>query len=178
MINTKNKLSAACAGAALIAASLWVSPAFANLDGGSVGKSEDKKTEFQCLTEAIYFEARSEPASGQVAVAQVILNRVESPLYPGTICDVVYQNDHLRNRCQFSFACDGKDEAMDESEAYADAVVVAKKAMACDPNCREGEGGVAISTHYHADYVAPGWAKKFEQTGSVGRHIFYYSASL
>jgi spore germination cell wall hydrolase CwlJ-like protein len=50
--------------------------------------------------------------------------------------------------------------------------------MICNPDCREEKGGVASSTHYHADYVAPGWAKKFERTGSVGRHIFYYSASL
>ena len=178
MNNTKSTLGAFGAGAALIAASLWVSPASANLDAGGGGKADSKKTEFQCLTEAIYFESRGEPLRGQIAVAQVVLNRVDSPLFPDTICDVVYQNDHMLNRCQFSFACDGKDETMDESEAYADAVVAAKKAMACNPDCREEKGGVASSNFYHADYVAPGWAKKFERTGSVGRHIFYYSASL
>ena len=65
------------------------------------------KGEQKCLATAIYFEARGESLRGQAAVAQVVLNRVRNPTYPSTICGVVYQNDHLRNRCQFSFACDG-----------------------------------------------------------------------
>lgn len=178
MTNDNKTLSVLCAGGALIAASLWISPASANVEGQGDGKPGVGKTEFRCLTEAVYFEARGEPASGQIAVAQVVLNRVDSPLFPDTICGVVYQNDHLPNRCQFSFACDGKEETMDESEAYADAVVAAKKAMACNPDCREEKGGVASSNFYHADYVAPNWAKKFERVGALGRHIFYYSASL
>jgi spore germination cell wall hydrolase CwlJ-like protein len=176
MRKTKKILGFIALGVSLAAASL--STAQASADAGSTSETTGKKTEFQCLAEAIYFEARGEPMGGQIAVAQVILNRVEHPAYPETICDVVYQNDHLRNRCQFSFACDGKADEIDESEAYADAVVAAKKAMACDPNCREEEGGIAESTHYHASYVAPGWAKKFQRTGAVGQHIFYYSETL
>jgi spore germination cell wall hydrolase CwlJ-like protein len=63
--------------------------------------------EQKCLAEGIYFEARGEKVEGQAAVAQVILNRVRNPTFPNTICGVVYQNDTWRNRCQFSFACDG-----------------------------------------------------------------------
>ena len=178
-MNIKMNLGAFCAGIAL-AASVWVSPASANIvgKGGGIAKANSGNTEFQCLTEAIYFEARGEPAAGQIAVAQVILNRVDSPLYPDTICDVVYQNAEMLNRCQFSFACDGREEAMDESEAYADAVVAAKKAMGCDSTCRENKGGIASSTFYHANYVEPSWSKVFERTGTIGRHIFYYSATL
>jgi len=72
----------------------------------AVAASGNVETSRQCLAEAIYFEARGEPEEGQVAVAQVILNRVRSGLYPGTVCDVVYQNKERHNRCQFSFACD------------------------------------------------------------------------
>lgn len=84
----------------------------------------------------------------------------------------------MLNRCQFSFACDGKEEEMGDSEAYADAVVAAKKAMACDSTCRESEGGIATSTFYHANYVEPNWSRKFQRTGTIGHHIFYYSATL
>ncbi len=178
MHNTKRMPSAFCAGAAMIAASLWITPASANLEDRGSGKAGSEKTEFQCLAEAIYFEARGEPTAGQVAVAQVILNRVESPLYPDTICNVVYQNAEMSNRCQFSFACDGKEEEMDDPDGYADAVVAAKKAMACDSTCRENKGGVATSTFYHANYVEPDWSSKFQKTGTIGRHIFYYSATL
>ena len=69
-------------------------------------KSAFSAAQQRCLAEGIYFEARGEPVSGQAAVSQVILNRVRNPHYPNTICGVVYQNKHWRNRCQFSFACD------------------------------------------------------------------------
>jgi len=72
--------------------------------------------ELRCLAEGMYFEARSEPLRGQLAVGRVIMNRVASDAYPDTICDVVYQNDHMRNRCQFSFACDGKPDKIAEYE--------------------------------------------------------------
>lgn len=64
----------------------------------------------QCLAQAIYFEARSEPLEGQLAVGQVVMNRVESNAYPDTTCEVVFQNERMRHRCQFSFACDGKSD--------------------------------------------------------------------
>lgn len=141
---------------------------------------EDVQTEQQCLADAIYFEARSEPMAGQLAVGRVILNRVDSPYYPDTICEVVYQNAHKLNACQFSFACDGTEPRITEPEAYAEAMLAAAKAAACDQDCRRllgAKGQLAISTHYHADYVQPSWAAKLKRLGSVGRHIFYYTST-
>jgi hypothetical protein len=74
--------------------------------------------EIECLTAAIYFEARGEPIIGQNMVAQVVLNRVESAYYPDTVCDVVYQNAHRKNACQFSFACDDLPDRFDEGPAH------------------------------------------------------------
>jgi len=134
--------------------------------------------EIECLATAVYFEARGEPVKGQIAVANVILNRVESPYYPDTICGVVYQNSHRRNACQFSFACDGKTKKITETKAYKTAKALAQKIFACDEECHASALPIARSTHYHADYVTPRWAKKLERTGKIGRHIFYYTASM
>ena len=140
----------------------------------------DLHSEQTCLAEAIYFEARSEPEAGQAAVGRVILNRVDSPYYPDTVCDVVYQNAEKFNACQFSFACDGTEPQIKESDAYARAMVVAAQLVACDRDCRVTtgtKGGIATSTHYHADYVSPWWSSKLKRLGHVGRHIFYYTAT-
>ena len=75
-------------------------------------------TELKCLATAIYFEARGEPEHGQIAVAQVVLNRLKNPTYPNTICGVVYQNKTHRNRCQFSFACDGRPERITDMGSW------------------------------------------------------------
>lgn len=140
------------------------------------------KKELECLTRAIYFEARGEPERGQEAVALVVLNRVKSAYYPDTVCDVVYQNDHKRNACQFSFACDGKPDAIKEEDAFAKAKLIAGDALSCGPGSIKGRcertSLFMRSTHYHADYVSPHWAKKLQRTGQVGRHIFYYTASM
>jgi spore germination cell wall hydrolase CwlJ-like protein len=133
--------------------------------------------ELDCLAKAVYFEARGEPAAGQQAVAQVILNRVDSPFYPDTICDVVYQNDHMKNACQFSFACDGEPDRVTEPRAFRQAMATAVALFECDKLCRKSHGAIARSTHYHADYVSPSWSAKLQRTGNVGRHIFYYTAS-
>ncbi|TCD16166.1 cell wall hydrolase [Oricola cellulosilytica] len=122
-----------------------------------------------CLATAIYFEARSEPKAGQAAVAQVILNRVRNDRYPDTICDVVYQNDHMRNACQFSFACDGLPEAVNEKHAWDKAEDVATAVLEGRSLVRD----IATATHYHADYVKPYWAPKMKRLSAVGRHIFY-----
>ena len=125
--------------------------------------------EQQCLAAGIYFEARGEPVKGQAAVAQVILNRVRNPAFPDSICGVVYQNVHWRNRCQFSFACDGiKDRVRsprhwDMAEEIAMAVTAGKIWLA----------EVGSSSHYHATYVRPGWARRMERVGRIGLHIFY-----
>lgn len=134
--------------------------------------------EIECLSQAIYFEARGEPVVGQRAVARVILNRVESAFYPDTVCDVVYQNDHMKNACQFSFACDGLPDRIKEPRAFETAETVARSVFDCvDRHC-DVRQPLARSTHYHADFVRPGWASKLERTGQIGRHIFYYTASM
>lgn len=133
--------------------------------------------EIECLAQAVYFEARGEPLAGQHAVARVILNRVDSAYYPATVCEVVYQNRHMTNACQFSFACDGTELTIRESEAFDTAQIVASANFRCDQFCRSRRGAIARSTHFHADYVEPWWSASLERTGKVGRHIFYYTST-
>lgn len=130
------------------------------------------RSELECLARGIYFEARGEPTSGQIAVGHVILNRAESDAYPDTVCDVVYQNDHLRNRCQFSFACDGQPDAIEERSKWAEIRKHAQRLLSGDRQ-NDGPGQLWASTHYHANYVSPDWARKLTRTGQVGRHYFY-----
>ncbi len=125
--------------------------------------------ERRCLAEAVYFEARSEPQEGQAAVAQVVLNRVQSGLYPTSICGVVYQNRHHYKACQFSFACEGKSLRITEQESWAAAVRVANEVM----DGRTYITDVGRSTHYHATYVKPRWARALTRMDMIGRHIFY-----
>ncbi|HUE45864.1 MAG TPA: cell wall hydrolase [Aestuariivirgaceae bacterium] len=125
--------------------------------------------EHQCLARAIYFEARSESEIGRLAVARVILNRVQSPFYPDTICEVVYQNAEKRNACQFSFTCDGLSDRPRNGKAWQNARTLASQAIA-------GEGeveAVATATNYHADYVQPKWSGAMTRLVKIGRHIFY-----
>ena len=129
-----------------------------------------------CLALAIYFEARGESEDGQVAVSQVILNRVESKRYPNTICGVVYQNAHMRNRCQFSFTCDGKPEHPTEAKMWRQAKRLASQ-MLCGSECAldplAPKGRVREATHYHATYVRPRWSYRLRPVGRIGLHKFY-----
>ncbi|WP_244532272.1 cell wall hydrolase [Methylocapsa palsarum] len=125
--------------------------------------------EKRCLAEAIYFEARSEPEEGQAAVAQVVLNRVSSGLYPTTICGVVYQNRRHANACQFSFACEGRSLRVNDTASWRTAVRIADEVTTGKTYVAE----IGDSTHYHANYVRPRWARKLEKTDVIGRHIFY-----
>ena len=125
--------------------------------------------EQKCLAEAIYFEARSEPEEGQAAVAQVVLNRMKSGLYPSNVCSVVYQNRNRYLGCQFSFACEGKSLRVTEPEPWHVAVRIAKEVT-------EGKtylSGVGGATHYHANYVRPGWSSRLKKMEKIGTHIFY-----
>ena len=133
-----------------------------------VAHSKDLK----CLATAVYFEARGEPLEGQVAVAQVVLNRLHSDRYPKTICGVVYQNAQLHNRCQFSFACDGKPDIPREADAWSRAESVAAAALA-NP---EQIWVLGDATLYHARYVSPSWAPKVTLVASIGQHLFYEEA--
>lgn len=125
--------------------------------------------EQQCLAEGIYFEARGESVKGQAAVAQVILNRVRNPAYPDTVCGVVYQNRSWRNRCQFSFACDGKRDRIASRSHYEVAHQVALAVSAGKVFLPE----VGSSTHYHATYVSPRWSRAMEKMKKIGLHVFY-----
>lgn len=125
--------------------------------------------QFQCLAEGVYFEARGEPRRGQVAVAQVIMNRVNHDEFPDTICGVVYQNQHWRNRCQFSFACDGVPERITERAAWDVAEDVSRQVL----ENRDLIETIEESTHYHATYVRPRWAPRMIRLDRVGLHIFY-----
>ena len=125
--------------------------------------------EKKCLAEAIYFEARSESEAGQAAVAQVVLNRVNSGLYPSTVCGVVYQNRTHYNACQFSFACEGKSLRINEPEPWATAVRIAEAVT----SGQTYSVGVGSATHYHANYVRPRWARQLKKMDVIGTHVFY-----
>jgi len=125
-------------------------------------------SQFNCLAEALYFEARSESMQGQFAVAEVILNRVDSRYFPNTICGVVEQGSHRRHKCQFSYNCDGRPERITEPRAYEKSIEVAKAALSGHaPNFTDG------ATHYHTNYVQPSWSRKLTKTTQIGLHIFY-----
>jgi spore germination cell wall hydrolase CwlJ-like protein len=102
-------------------------------------------------------------------VAQVVLNRVRSGLYPASVCGVVYQNRHRHLACQFTFACEGKALRVSDGEAWDTARRVAR-------DVTEGRtylSDVGAATHYHADYVKPYWARRLKKMDVIGRHIFY-----
>ena len=125
--------------------------------------------ELRCLALNIYWEARSESIPGQLAVAAVTLNRMQSPRFPSSVCDVVRQGGEVRrHRCQFSWWCDGKKDDPRDAEAWRRAMTLARLTSAGvvdDPT----DGAL----WYHADYVKPHWADAKEQVARIGRHIFY-----
>jgi hypothetical protein len=124
----------------------------------------------QCLATAIYHEARGEGIKGQFAVAEVILNRVASRKFPGSICGVVYQGvkPGQFGGCQFSFACDGRSEEMRNSRA-ADLARRIAQVMADGGNRGLTDG----ATYFHTVAVNPAWSKRFAHTGKIGAHLFY-----
>jgi spore germination cell wall hydrolase CwlJ-like protein len=134
-----------------------------DLQGASYDKAE------RCLAQAVYFEARNEPVRGQRAVAQVVMNRVFSPYYPKDVCSVVYQNAHRHLSCQFTFACDGKPEAIRERGAWARAQRIARQTLDAQIWLPE----VAKATHYHAAYVRPNWIRDMRVMVRHGLHTFY-----
>ena len=123
----------------------------------------------KCLAEAVYFEARGEPVRGQIAVAQVVVNRAFSGYYPATVCGVVYQNSHRYLACQFTFACDGVRDVVTEPEQWDRAKKVAKEML----DGRLWLPEVNRSTHYHATYVRPYWVREMKKKFKTGLHVFY-----
>lgn len=124
--------------------------------------------QWQCLTEALYFEARGETIYGQFAVGEVILNRVDSAAYPDTACDVINQGTGRRYACQFSYTCDGIPEVVSEQAAWEQVGKVAQ--ILLDGAPRDLTDG---ATHYHTDAVSPSWARRFPRTAEIGVHNFY-----
>jgi hypothetical protein len=124
--------------------------------------------EWECLTEALYFEARGESVKGQFAVAEVILNRVKSSRFPSTVCGVVNQGTGKRYQCQFTYNCDGKAEHINEPAAYRRVGKVARLMLKGAPRLLTGG-----ATYYHTHAVRPSWSRKFSKTASIGDHYFY-----
>jgi spore germination cell wall hydrolase CwlJ-like protein len=133
------------------------------LDEKSRAKSE------KCLAEAVYFEARGEAVRGQIAVAQVVLNRAFSGFYPTTVCGVVYQNKHRHYACQFTFACDNVADVVREPDMWDRAKRIAKAML--DGQLWLPE--VGKSTHYHAYWVHPSWVSEMKKMYKFGVHTFY-----
>ena len=152
--------------------------------------TESSHPELYCLAKNIYFEAKSEPIAGQYAVADVVLNRVKDSRFPNTICEVVYEGPvreswqtkkqtdlddaeriyhPVRDRCQFSWWCDGKSDNMKDGDAWRKAQEIAYRLV----NDYKHRGLTEGATHYHATYVNPKWAPTLDLVGRIGTHIFY-----
>ena len=124
--------------------------------------------QWKCLSEALYFEARGEDLWGQIAVAEVILNRADSRRFPDSVCAVVRDGTGRRHRCQFSYYCDGKMEVIGNPSAYERIEKIA--AMMIEGRARVLTGGAVF---YHTDAVTPSWMSAMVQTTVIGDHIFY-----
>ena len=130
--------------------------------------AEQVDRDFECLSQAVYYEAGNEPREGQLAVAEVIANRVKDHRYPDSICEVVYQGSHRSTGCQFTFTCDGALDRAPHARKYKRAQEVAAHVM-MDLHERRTEG----ATHYHATYVNPVWNSGLIRTTQIKTHIFY-----
>lgn len=124
--------------------------------------------EWRCLTEALYFEARGESVRGQFAVAEVILNRVDSGMFPGSVCKVVNQGTGRKFQCQFTYTCDGQKETIHDVGAWNSLGKIAY--LMLNDASRNLTGG---ATHYHTKAVRPRWARVFPLTTTIGVHRFY-----
>jgi spore germination cell wall hydrolase CwlJ-like protein len=146
------------------AATASISPAqLLGLNGRARAKAE------KCLANAVYFEARSEPVRGQIAVAQVVLNRAFSGYYPEDVCGVVYQGANRHLSCQFTFACDGIPDVVTEPEHYRRAMRIAAATL----DGKVWLPDVGRATHYHASYVYPYWVRSMRRLKKIGLHSFY-----
>ncbi len=124
--------------------------------------------EWECLSEALYFEARGETVKGQFAVAEVILNRIKSERFPTSACGVINQGTGKKYQCQFTYTCDGHEEVIREPRAFERVSKVARLALdGRAPKLTEG------ATHYHTTAVNPDWSRVYIKTTAIGTHIFY-----
>ena len=141
-----------------------------------------KQESVVCLAKNAYFEARNQSVLSQIAVSQVVMNRVQSPDYPNTVCGVVYEAQlstwykekmdkevPLKHKCQFSWYCDGKSDAIKNQKAWDDSMYSALFVYTSDPLLDVVDGAL----WYHATYTSPDWAKHFQKTVQINEHIFY-----
>lgn len=137
-------------------------------------KFSEKRPDLKCLALNIYFEARGEPTAGKIAVGHVVLNRVADRRFPKQICSVVRQGGEIRrNRCQFSWWCDGRSDEPRDQQAWRESVLIAaliNRGATSDPT--------RGSLWYHATYVKPGWARQMKKRVKIGKHIFYVKPKL
>ncbi len=124
--------------------------------------------DWACLSEALYFEARGETVKGIFAVAEVILNRVDSRRYPNSVCGVINQGTGKRYQCQFTYTCDGRKEVIHEPRAYEMVGKIAR--LMLDGKQRTLTAG---ATHYHTKSVRPRWSQSYPRTTTIGYHHFY-----
>lgn len=129
----------------------------------------DRFDELYCLAKNIYFESRNQPRLGRIAVGQVTLNRVNSKRFPATICTVVRQGGERRNKCQFSWYCDGKSDEPKSGKVWDDCVYLALLLYSKQFTVDVTDGAL----WYHATYVSPSWAEHYEKTVRINEHIFY-----
>lgn len=133
-----------------------------------LARAEEVSAEHVCLAEAVYYEARSERTEGQLAVAEVVANRVRDHRYPNTVCEVVYQGATRTTGCQFTFTCDGSMALSPRGREWEAAKAIAAQVMMGVHETRTG-----AATHYHATYVDPVWNSGLVRTERIGAHIFY-----
>ena len=137
--------------------------------------SAEERPQEWCLAQNIYYEARGSSRADQIAVADVVINRVEDARYPDSICEVVQQGKQhangqmVRNACQFSWYCDGKSDWPTDMDAWVIAQQIAHNMITYG----DWRGLTEGSTHYHANYVKPSWARTLTLTGTIGVHKFY-----
>ena len=128
-----------------------------------------KQESVVCLAKNAYFEARNQSVLSQIAVSQVVMNRVQSPDYPNTVCGVVKQGGEKRNRCQFSWYCDGKSDNPESNTSWDESVYLSLLIYSEELTIDVTEGAL----WYHATYVSPSWAEHYEKTVRINEHIFY-----
>jgi len=133
-----------------------------------VSGARDQSRDLECLTQAVYYEARGEGHNGMKAVAQVVLNRARHPAFPKTVCGVVFQGSNRSTGCQFSFTCNGAMRAAVNRAAWNRARDIASAALA-----GETYSAVGAATHFHTTAVSPSWRNQLVRVNQVGSHMFY-----